>query len=561
VEGNKEHWFWGAVKAQKSKYFQVMFVSLFINIFALVSAFYVMTVYDRVIPNDATDSLIALTFGVLIVIFFDFVMKTLRGSFTDKAGAEIDRSVGARLFDHLSRNYQLVNQRQVGAVASTVREFEQLKEFISSASFTVFVDFPFIILFVIVLWNLGGTVAIVPALIVVFVISVSLAIQPMLRRVSKAGLQEGQSKQGVLVELLGGMETAKTLPGLGLLRDRWLGSVNRQSEQSSRAKGFTLLASNVAQSGQQLCQVGIVAYGVLLIAEGEMSMGSLIACVILGGRTLAPLAQVTGLLSRYNQASSAYKALDQMFAEDDAEQRSVGFIRRTKAPATLEFKAATLSYPKAGQPALDAINLQLKAGEKLGVVGPIGSGKTSLLRVATGVVQPTSGQVLVGGIDVGHWHPDDLRQQIGVISQTPVLFTGTVAENIRLGKPDATDDEVVQAAALAGVSDFVNQLESGLDTHLFERGAQLSGGQRQAICIARAVVADPPILIMDEPTSALDNSSEQRLVQRLAPWLRNKTLVVITHRAPMLTLVTDIAVLEAGKITSFTPKEQLVKKA
>jgi len=561
VEGNKEHWFWGAVKAQKSKYFQVMFVSLFINIFALVSAFYVMTVYDRVIPNDATDSLIALTFGVLIVIFFDFVMKTLRGSFTDKAGAEIDRSVGARLFDHLSRNYQLVNQRQVGAVASTVREFEQLKEFISSASFTVFVDFPFIILFVIVLWNLGGTVAIVPALIVVFVISVSLAIQPMLRRVSKAGLQEGQSKQGVLVELLGGMETAKTLPGLGLLRDRWLGSVNRQSEQSSRAKGFTLLASNVAQSGQQLCQVGIVAYGVLLIAEGEMSMGSLIACVILGGRTLAPLAQITGLLSRYNQASSAYKALDQMFAEDDAEQRSVGFIRRTKAPATLEFKAATLSYPKAGQPALDAINLQLKAGEKLGVVGPIGSGKTSLLRVATGVVQPTSGQVLVGGIDVGHWHPDDLRQQIGVISQTPVLFTGTVAENIRLGKPDATDDEVVQAAALAGVSDFVNQLESGLDTHLFERGAQLSGGQRQAICIARAVVADPPILIMDEPTSALDNSSEQRLVQRLAPWLRNKTLVVITHRAPMLTLVTDIAVLEAGKITSFTPKEQLVKKA
>ena len=561
MEGNKEHWFWGAVKAQKSKYFQVMFVSLFINIFALVSAFYVMTVYDRVIPNDATDSLIALTFGVLIVIFFDFVMKTLRGSFTDKAGAEIDRSVGARLFDHLSRNYQLVNQRQVGAVASTVREFEQLKEFISSASFTVFVDFPFIILFVIVLWNLGGTVAIVPALIVVFVISVSLAIQPMLRRVSKAGLQEGQSKQGVLVELLGGMETAKTLPGLGLLRDRWLGSVNRQSEQSSRAKGFTLLASNVAQSGQQLCQVGIVAYGVLLIAEGEMSMGSLIACVILGGRTLAPLAQITGLLSRYNQASSAYKALDQMFAEDDAEQRSVGFIRRTKAPATLEFKAATLSYPKAGQPALDAINLQLKAGEKLGVVGPIGSGKTSLLRVATGVVQPTSGQVLVGGIDVGHWHPDDLRQQIGVISQTPVLFTGTVAENIRLGKPDATDDEVVQAAALAGVSDFVNQLESGLDTHLFERGAQLSGGQRQAICIARAVVADPPILIMDEPTSALDNSSEQRLVQRLAPWLRNKTLVVITHRAPMLTLVTDIAVLEAGKITSFTPKEQLVKKA
>jgi len=555
------HWFWGAVKAQRSQYMQVIVASIFINIFALVSAFYVMTVYDRVIPNDARESLLALTLGVLIIIFFDFVMKSLRGRFTDKAGAAIDKTVGERLFDHLARNYQLVTQRQVGAVSSTVREFEQLKEFISSASFTAFVDFPFILLFVFVLWNLGGPVAAVPALIVLGVIAISLIVQPLIRRVAKQGMIENQSKQGVLVELLTGMETAKTLPGLGLLRDRWLGSVERQSDQTTRSKGFSLLATNAAQTGQQLCQVGIVAYGVLLIAEGSLTMGSLIACVILGGRTLAPLAQITGLISRYSQAKSAYQALDQMFQLEDREEQARDFIRRSDCNGELEFRGITLAYPKAGRPALDGVELKVSTGQKIGVVGPIGSGKTSLLRLASGLIVPTAGQVLVGGIDVTHWHPDDLRQQVGIISQTPTLFTGTIAENIRLGKPDATDDEVVAAAEMAGVGDFVNQLENGLDTHLFERGAQLSGGQRQAICIARAVVGDPKILIMDEPTSSLDNASEQRLVQRLAPWVANRTLIVITHRAPMLALVSDIAVIEAGKITSVTPKSKVVKSA
>lgn len=520
-----------------------------------------MTVYDRVIPNDATDSLTALTIGVLIIIVFDFIMKTIRGRFTDKAGAEIDKEVGGRLFDHLSRNYQLTTQKQVGSVSATVREFDQLKEFISSASFTAFADFPFVLLFLLVLWNLGGPVAAVPAIIVLVVIAVGLMVHPLIRHVSKQGLQESQSKQGVLVELLTGMETVKTLPGISMLRDRWLTSVDRQAEQSGKAKGFSQLASNAAQTGQQLCQVGVVAYGVILIGQGDLTMGSLIACVILGGRTLAPLAQITGLLTRYSQAANAYRALGQMFEETDPETEAADYVRRTDAPGTLEFRGVSLVYPNAGRPALKGIDLNLKAGQTIGVVGAIGSGKTSLLRLATGLVSPTEGQVLVGGVDVRHWHPDDLRRQISVVTQAPTLFTGTIVENIRLGNPDATDEQVLAAAEMAGINDFVNQLESGLDTHLFERGAQLSGGQRQAICIARAIVADPQVLVFDEPTSALDNAAEQRLVQRLKPWIEGRTLVVITHRAPMLALVKDIAVIENGAVKSIAPKEKLVKSA
>lgn len=554
------HWFWSAVKTQRGQYLQVMVASVFINIFALVSAFYVMTVYDRVIPNDARESLLALTLGILIIIFFDFVMKSLRGSFTDRAGAAIDKQVGERLFEHLARNYQLMSQRQVGAVASTVREFEQLKDFISSASFTAFVDFPFILLFLFVLLNLGGTVAAVPAIIVLVVIAVALIVQPFIRRIAKQGVVENQSKQGVLVELLGGMETIKTLPGIGMLQDRWLSSVKNQSEQTARSKGLSLLATNAAQTGQQLCQVGIVAFGVLLIAEGDLTMGSLIACVILGGRSLAPLAQITGLIAKYSQAKSAYLALDQVFQTEDREEQARDFIRRGYFKGELEYRRVSLSYPGSSRNALESVSLKLDSGQKLGVVGAIGSGKTSLLRLAAGLAQPTDGQVLLDGVDITHWHPDDIRAQIAVISQLPMLFTGTVAENIRLGKPDATDQEVIDASELAGVGEFVNQLEEGLDTFLFERGAQLSGGQRQAICIARAIIANPKILIMDEPTSSLDSSTEQRLVNRLAPWVDGRTVIVITHRAPMLALVDEVAVFEAGRLVSITPKTRVVKE-
>ena len=555
------HWFWSPVLDHKSIYSQVILASVFINIFALVSAFYVMTVYDRVIPNDATESLTALTVGMLIIVLFDFTMKTLRGRFTDQAGARIDQDVGERLFDHLSRNYQLASQKQVGAVATTVREFEQLKEFISSASFTAFADFPFVILFLLVLWNLGGPIAAVPAVIVIIVVLIGLLVHPFIRHISKSSLGEAQTKQGVLVELLSGMETVKTLPGLSLLRQRWLDSVSKQAENGGKAKGLSLFASNAAQTGQQLCQVGVVAYGAILIADGTLTMGSLIACVILGGRTLAPLAQITNLLSRFSQASNAYKALGQMFSEGDDEVQTQNYVRRSDAVGSMQFNYVTLTYPNAGRSALKDFNLELEPGQHLGVLGSIGSGKTTLMRLATGLLSPTEGQVLVGGNDVRHWHPDDLRRQVAVVTQTPTLFTGTVVENIRLGNPEATDEDVLAAAHLAGVTEFTNQLESGLDTHLFERGGQLSGGQRQAICIARAIVGNPKIIIMDEPTSSLDNAAEQRLVSRLQDWMVGRTLLVITHRAPMLALVENLLVLEDGKIQRIGPKEKMVKSA
>jgi len=554
----KDHWFFGPVLKNKKLYIQVMTASVFINVFALFSAFYIMVVYDRVIPNNAIDSLIALTVGIMVVVLFDFLMKVLRGLYTDKASAMVDIEVSDNLFDRISRNEQLIGQK-TGAIASVVKEFDSLKDFIASASFVAFVDLPFIILFLFVLYGIGGPVAAVPAIIVVLVIVAGLIIQPVIRKLSFNAAQDGQSKQSVIVEVLTGMETLKTLKGINILRDRWVDSVDRQGITSAKSKFWSQLTANFSQSGQQLSQVGIVVYGVFLISDGTMTMGSLIACVILSGRTLAPLGQVSNLLGRFNQAVTAYVNFGQLMEQPVKELSRTHQVRVNKIEGAITISNASLTYPEQKQPIIKQINLKIAAGEKIAVVGKIGSGKTSLLRIIAGLYDTSEGSVKIDMSDINHIHPDDVRKHIGVVMQTPVLFSGTLKENLLMGNPDATDEQLVRAAKIANVDEIASNLPDGYETQLSEGGVQLSGGQRQAVCIARAFVGDPKIILMDEPSSAMDNGSEQQLLQDLKEILVDKTLVLITHRGTLLSLVDRVVVFDSGRIVADGPKEKVLK--
>lgn len=557
--GYSDHWFFGPVLRHKSIYLQVILASVFINLFALASAFYIMTVYDRVIPNNATETLIALTVGVLIVVGFDLLMKVLRGIFTDRAGIAIDGEVSSDLFDRLSRNEKLLGTSSTGSTANIVKEFDGLKDFMASATFVTFADLPFVILFLFVLAGLGGPIAAVPAIIVLMVVVVGLLIQPIVRRLTKNAMSDGQSKQGVLVEVLSGIETLKTLPGIGMLRDRWMTSVANQGEFSAKARFWSQLTSNLSQSGQQLSQVGIIVYGVYLISDGTMTMGSLIACVILSGRTLAPLGQISNLLGRFNQALTAYANLDTLMADRSAEEERRSHIRRSQVEGSLSFQSVVLKYPDQNEPALTDISLNITAGEKVAILGKIGSGKTSILRLIAGITDPTSGLVRVDDAEVKHLHPDDLRKHIGVVMQMPLLFSGTLKENLLLGNPSATDEDILQAAKVAGVDEIAAGLPQGFETVLRERGAQLSGGQRQAVCIARALVGDPKILLMDEPSSSMDSNTERQLLDRLAPVLVGKTLILITHRGTLLDLAERVIAIDKGRIVADGPKDKLLK--
>ena len=395
-----DHWFWRYVIENRRIYYQVIGASVMINLFALVSSLYIMTVYDRVIPNNATESLFALTLIVIVVMAFDFILKTCRGIFVDHAGSEIDKRVSSDLFDKNSRHDVSMSKQATGALANTVRDFEVLKEVIGSASFAVFADLPFVILFLFVLYAIGGPVAAVPAMVVPVVILFGLLLQPIMRKITDFSSQQGQSKQAVMVEMLSNLHTLKTIRGLSILRNRWFQGVLNQGTAQRRSRFTTQLATHFTQLGQQASQIGIIFYGVFLIASGELTMGQLIACVILSGRTLAPLGQITNLLGQLNQAITAYHGLSSVMNTLTDEETRAGRVQREKLNGGIILKNVSLTYEGQKDPTLKDCSLAIKPGERLAVLGRIGSGKTTLLSLIAGINTASTGAVILDDADI-----------------------------------------------------------------------------------------------------------------------------------------------------------------
>lgn len=551
-----EHWFFGPILRNKAIYFQVIAATVFINIFMLLSSLFVMTVYDNVIPNNATESLITLTVGILMVVVFELALKIMRGIFIDKAGSKIDEEISSNLFNRLSRNENVIN-RPTGVTASIVKEFETLREFLGSSTVVVFVDLPFTFLFLFVLYFIGGLVAAIPAIIVLSVFTLGLLVQPIIRKLSINASLDGQSKQGTLVEMLNGMETLKTLPGINLLYDRWMTNVNKQNDVSTKSKFWSQLTSNASQSGQQLSQIGIVFYGVFLILDGAMTMGALIACVILSGRTLAPLGQISNLLGRMNQAFAAYTNFNDLMKEEVKEITKTGQLRKDTIQGNIRLTNVSLTYPNKPEPVINNISIDIRANEKIAFVGKIGSGKTSILRLLAGLADSTQGAIKIDNSDIKHLHPDDIRKHVGVVMQQSVIFSGTLKENLLLGNPEATDEQILKASKIANVDKIASGLPNGYDTVLSEGGIELSGGQRQAICIARAFINDPKIIIMDEPSSAMDQESERQLLEDLKTKVKDKTFILITHRGTLLSAVDRVITIDSGSIVSDKPRTQV----
>ena len=555
-----EHWFWKYIKKSRKVYYQVIIASVFINIFALVSSLYIMTVYDRVIPNNATDSLWALTFIVIVVMGFDFSLKILRGSFVDHAGAEVDRRVSNDLFDKIARHDVSMSKQATGALANTVRDFEVLKEVTGSASFTVFADLPFVFFFIIILFIIGGPVAAIPALIVPIVIIFGLLLQPIMRKISDISSAQGKSKQAVMVEMLSALHTVKTVRGIGILRNRWFQGVINQGTAQRRSRFTSQLATHFTQLGQQASQVGIVVYGVYLIASADLTMGQLIACVILSGRTLAPLGQITGLLGRLNQAVSAYKNLAEVMDVNTDEEKRKDHVKREVMQGGITLKNVTLAYEGQNNASLDDCSFSIKPGERVAILGRIGSGKSSLMSLIAGINNATSGTVLLDDADIRNIRPEDVRNNVGIVLQNPTLFSGTVRENLLMGNPDATDEQLVAAADLSGASQFIGMLPNGFDFILSERGQELSAGMRQSLAIARAMIGDPSILLMDEPTSSMDSNTELAIVKSLNTATKGKTVLFVTHRGPMVSIADRILIIEGGKLVMDGPRDVVLEK-
>jgi ATP-binding cassette, subfamily C, bacterial LapB len=557
--GHGGHWFWGTLLRQWPVYAEVALAAVLINLFALATPLFVMNVYDRVVPNNAVETLWVLAIGVLIVFGFDFLLKALRGYFVDVAGRAADVKLAGALFEHVLGLRMAARPASAGAFANSLREFESLRDFFGSASITALVDLPFLFLFVGAVWLIGGWVALVPALAVPLVLAVGLLLQVPLDRAVRAGFEESAQKHGVLVEAIAGLETIKSVGGEGRVQNAWERFVAAAARSAGASRFWAALNVHFASLAANLVTVGVVVVGVHEIAAGRMTVGALVACSILAGRAMAPLAQVAGVLTRYHQSRAALASLDRVMrlpVERPADRR---FLHRPQLRGEIEFKRVGFAYPRQKLQALADVSFRIAAGERVGLVGRVGSGKTTVEKLVLGLYEPDSGAVLVDGTDLRQIDPADLRRNIGCVPQDVCLFQGTLRENVAMGAPHVDDEAVLRAARAAGVEDFAARHPMGYDLAVGERGEALSGGQRQAIAIARALLLDPPILVLDEPTSFMDSTAESRFKARLAAELDGRTLLLVTHRVSLLSLVDRLLVLDAGRLVADGPREEVLR--
>ena len=551
-------WLREPIWANRALFGQVALAAALINVFALATSLFSMTVYNKIVPNNAVDTMTALLIGISLVLTFDFLLRTLRGYFVDVAGQNIDRELGEAIFNRLIGMKLSDRSGSNGAFAGVLREFETLREFFASATIVALVDVPFILLFLGVIWAVAAPLAWVPLLAIPVVIGIAWASQPVLARLARASLNEGLSKQGIIFETIAGLETVKTSRAGPMLAARWRKAVLAHAGLSLHQRLISAIAVNVAASAQNIVYVLTVTVGVALIAQRDLTMGALVAASMLSGRCVAPLGQIAMLLTRLSQTLSAYRALDKVMRADDEAASSLP-LRRPRLDGGISFRKVSFRYPGTEHNAIDDISFSIAPGERVAIIGRIGSGKSTIARLILGLYAPNQGAVRVDDADIRQLHPDDLRANIGAVLQDVVLLSGSIRNNIALGDPAIDDAAVLHAARLSGAHDFIGQMPRGYDHHLADRGEGLSGGQRQAIAVARALVGAKPILLFDEPTSAMDSQSENALIDRLESALDGRTVVLVTHRQSLLRLATRIIIIDAGKIVAQGPRDDVLK--
>lgn len=552
-------WFWGNILRFIPIYRHVLLATVMVNFLALAGPLFVLNVYDRVVPNNAFDTLWALAIGVMIAYFFDFLLRNLRAYFADVAGKNADVLIASRLMQQLTGMRLDQRPDSVGTLANNLREFETLREFFSSTTLMALIDLPFIFIFIAVIGYLGGWLALAPLIAVPLVILVGISLQRSFQQVVGEAYREGNQKNALLVEVINGLETIKTSMAEGQVQKRWEEVVGLNARSTGRVKALANFSMTFSQTAAQLVGLIIIVGGVYLIAKGEMTLGGLIACNILVGRAMAPLGAVAAVLTRFQQSRTALKSLEQLMELPNERPIGQEFIRAKDLAPSLELDKINFQYPGGQIQALQGVTLRIGAGERVGIIGRTGSGKSTIGRLCLGLYLPQEGSVRLGGIDLRQLHVADLRHRIGYVSQDLQLFYGSIRDNIAFGAPYADGQAILRAANLAGVTDFVRGHPAGFDWQVGERGANLSGGQRQTVAIARALLLDPEILIFDEPTSAMDNAAEALFRQRLGSILEDKTLLLFTHRTSMLQLVDRVVVMDGGKIVADGPKGEVLK--
>lgn len=554
------HWFWGTLRAETRTYGEVALATVLINVFALASPLFFMNVYDRVVPNQAMETLWVLAIGIGIVFAFDLVLKILRGYFIDVVGRRADLSLSSTLFARVM-DLKLDQPRQpVGTLANNLREFESLREFFTSATLASLIDLPFVLLFLAAIFWIGGFWLVLPVIVAIpLVIAVGLALQPALRDHIRRSFAATEAKYSTVIETLAAIEHVKHLNAASQLQRKWEGLVDYVARESLTARLISAFALHFTGWIQAATGISVLIVGAYQAADGRLSLGALIACTIIASRAVAPLTQLAGLLTRYHTATTALNALNKIMEAPVEREPGRTFVSRPRLEGSIAFRGVTFRYPGQQVDALREASFSITPGMRVGIVGRMGSGKSTIAKLLIGLHHPQAGNVLVDGIDARQIDPSDLRRNIGYMPQNVILFSGTVRQNLTMGVPQTDDATMLRAVQLVGLDEHLNRHPQGFDMPVGERGDALSGGQKQSVALARALLTDPPVLLLDEPTAAMDTGTEEHFKSRLTRILEGRTLIVVTHRESMLTLVDHLIVMDSGRVVAAGPKSEVLQ--
>jgi ATP-binding cassette subfamily C protein LapB len=553
------HWFWSAIKANRVVYRDVLVAAFFINVFALALPIFTMNVYDRVVPNHAMETLWMLAGGVVLIMISDAVLKTVRSYFLDLAGRRVDIQLSAKIMERVLGLRLEARPNSVGSFASNLRSFESVRDFITSASINTLIDLPFSLLFVIVIGWIAWPMIIPVLIAVVIVLLYALATQARLKTLTESMYVAGAMRNSTLVESLVGLETLKAMGAEGTMQRKWEQSTNFLARVGVQLRILSTSSINITQWTQQLCSVAVIILGVYLITQGELSMGGLIAINMLSSRVLLPFAQAAGLILQYHNAATSLDSLEEVMNKPVEREQGRQFLSRNNFNGNLSFNNVSFGYPSADIETLREISFDVKQGETVIVLGRVGSGKSTILKLAMGLYAPTAGAISLDGIDIRQLDPADLRLGVGYVPQDVVLFKGTLRENIMLAQRHVSDDDIMRAADMAGIAEYIKRHPKGLDMEVGERGESLSGGQRKAVALARALVHSPSVMFMDEPTGSMDHSTEAAVVRALKQYSVGRTLFVITHRTSLIDMADRIIVVDNGKIVANGPRDNVVE--
>jgi len=553
-------WFAWVLRRHRRVFAEAVLATLVVSVIGLVTSLYSMQVYDRVVPTKGLSTLWVLTVGALVAIGLELLLKHVRTHSVDRACKAIDMELSSVFFGKALDIRMDARPRTVGSFANQIRYFESVRNFLTSSTLFILADAPFALLFVGVIALIAGPVALVPLLMVPIALLAGLAFRQPIERLSNANMAESNRKNGLLIEAIDGIESIKAASGEWKMLDRWRALTATMADSELRLRGLTSLSSHMSQTIQQLSYVGLVVAGVLAIVEGHLTMGGLIACTIISGRALGPLAQIPSLVVQWKQARIALQALDGIMAMPGDREPGQRLLVPTQCRGELRLDKVEFSYMKE-LPALQLPQLAFKPGERVALIGAVGSGKTTLVKLLSGLFKPAAGTAFLDDIDITHLAPEFVREHVGYLPQDVRLFQGTLRDNLTLGLPAPSDSELLRAAALTGLDQVIQAHPKGLELEITEGGKGLSGGQRQLVGLTRLLLARPRVMLLDEPTASMDAQLEAKVMQHLFQEVSpDSLLVVVTHKMAILPLVNRVIVLDRGRVVLDGPRDAVLAR-